>query len=47
MTGYQIRIKDRHETKIMKFQINYVTNFVAAEQVVLRIRNKFFDSGLK
>jgi hypothetical protein len=35
------------EIKIMKFQINSVTNFVVVKQVILRITNGFFDSSLK
>jgi hypothetical protein len=44
ITGYQKGIKVRHEMKIMKFQMNYVTNFVAAKQVTVGITNEFFNS---
>jgi hypothetical protein len=31
----------------MEFEMNSITNFVAAKQVIDRIINEFFDSSLK
>jgi hypothetical protein len=47
MTGYQTGIKVRHGMKIMQFQINSITNSVAAKQVTLEITNEFFNSSPK
>jgi hypothetical protein len=47
MTGYPIGIKVRHEMKPIKFQMNSITNFMAAKQVIVRIINEFFDSSPK
>jgi hypothetical protein len=47
MTRYPIGIKVRHEIKTMKFEMISITNSVAAKQVIVRIKNKFFDSCLK
>jgi hypothetical protein len=47
MTGYQTRIKLRHEIKIKEFQMNSVINFIAAKQINHGITNKFFDSSPK
>jgi hypothetical protein len=47
MTGYHKGIKIRHEMKIMEFEMNSVTNFVAAKQVISGITNKFLDSSPK
>jgi hypothetical protein len=48
MRGYPIGIMVRHEIrKTMKFQMNSITNSMAAKQVIVRIINEFFDSSLK
>jgi hypothetical protein len=47
MTGYHIGIKIRHGIKIMEFEMNSVTNFVTAKQVISRITNEFLDSSPK
>jgi hypothetical protein len=47
MTGYPIGIKVRHEIKTIKFEMNSITNSVAAKQVFARIINEFFDSSSK
>jgi hypothetical protein len=47
MTEYQIGIKVRHEIKTMEFEMNSVTNSMAAQQVILGITNEFFDSSPK
>jgi hypothetical protein len=47
MAGYQKGIKVRHGMKIMEFQMNSVSNFVAAKQVIVGITNEFFDSRPK
>jgi hypothetical protein len=47
MTGYPIGIKVRHEMKTMEFQMNSITNSVAAKQVNVIIINGFFDSSPK
>jgi hypothetical protein len=47
MTGYHIGIKIRHGMKIMEFEMNSVTNSVAAKQVISRITNEFLDSSPK
>jgi hypothetical protein len=44
ITGYQTGIKLRHEMKSKEFQMNSISNFVAAKQVILEIINKFFNS---
>jgi hypothetical protein len=31
----------------MEFEMNSITNFVTAKQVIVKIINKFFDSSLK
>jgi hypothetical protein len=47
MTGYHKDIKIRHEMKIMEFEMNSLTNFVAAKQVISKITNEFLDSSHK
>jgi hypothetical protein len=47
MRGYPIGIKVRHEMKNMEFKINFITNYVAAKQVMVRIKNGIFDSSPK
>jgi hypothetical protein len=47
MSGYHIGIKIRHGMKIMEFEMNSVTNSVAAKQVISRITNEFLDSSPK
>jgi hypothetical protein len=47
MTRYQKGVKLRHGIKIMEFQMNSITNFVAAKQIILGITNEFFDSSHK
>jgi hypothetical protein len=47
MTGYQTGIKVRHGMKIMEFQMNSITNSVAAKQITLEITNEFFNSSPK
>jgi hypothetical protein len=31
----------------MKFEMNSITNYVAAKQVIVRIKNEFLDSSPK
>jgi hypothetical protein len=47
MTGYHIGIKIRHGMKIMEFEMNSVTNSVAAKQVIYGITNEILDSSRK
>jgi hypothetical protein len=36
-----------HGMEIVEFQVNFIINYVAAKQVILRITNDFFDSSPK
>jgi hypothetical protein len=47
MTGYHKGIKIRHGIKIMEFEMNSITNSVAAKQVISEITNEFLDSSHK
>jgi hypothetical protein len=47
MTGYHKGIKIRHGMKIMEFEMNSITNSVAAKQVISGIANEFLDSSHK
>jgi hypothetical protein len=47
MTGYHKGIKIRHGMKIMEFEMNSITNSVAAKQVISGITNEFLDSSHK
>jgi hypothetical protein len=40
MIGYQTWIKVKHGMKTMKFEMNFVTNSVAAKQIILEITNE-------
>jgi hypothetical protein len=41
MTQYPNGIKVRHGIKIMEFQMNFITNSMAAKQVILGITMNF------